>query len=172
MVRWALTIQQFSFTIKHRAGKTHGNAEALSRRPQFPTVAAIKTVNNNGFQANCIHNLQHQGVNLADLIAYLKSDELPANNKLASSLLLIVDDFFSEDDITGHKETSPFLQLVVPDGLKFQIINLFMVFFTIFNEGNPSGTTFKLHEKCRKIVFSRRHCSKFSEKYRVLCINL
>ena len=29
---WALTIQQFSFTIKHRAGKTHGNADALSRR--------------------------------------------------------------------------------------------------------------------------------------------
>ena len=162
MVRWALTIQQFSFTIKHRAGKTHGNAEALSRRIQFPTVAAIKTVNNNGFQ----------GVNFADLIAYLKSDELPANNKLASSLLLIVDDFFSEDDITGRKETSPFVQLVVPDGLKLQIINLFMVFFTIFNEGNPSGTTFKLYEKCRKIVFSRQHCSKFSEKYRVLCINL
>ena len=112
----------------HRAGKTHGNAEALSRRPQFPTAAAIKTVNNNGFQANCIRNLQHQGVNLADLIAYLKSDELPANNKLASSLLLIVDDFFSEDDITGRKETSPFVQLVVPDGLKLQIINLFMVF--------------------------------------------
>ena len=43
-------------------------------------------------------------------------------------MLLIVDDFFSEDDITGRKETSPFVQLVVPDGLKLQIINLFTVF--------------------------------------------
>ena len=51
LARRALTIQQFSFTIKHRADKTQGNADTLSRRPQFPTVAAIKTVNNSGFQA-------------------------------------------------------------------------------------------------------------------------
>ena len=129
LARWALTIQQFSFTIKHRAGKTHGNADTLSRRPQFPMVASKKTVNNSGFQANYIRTLQHQDATLADLIAYLKSEELPANNKLARSLLLIVDDFFLEDDIlyhlwtpSGRKKTGPFVQLVVPNGLKLQIM--------------------------------------------------
>ena len=68
LARWALTVQQFSFTIKHRAGKTHGNADA---RSQFPTVAAIKTFNNSGFQANYIRTLQHQDAILADLTAYL-----------------------------------------------------------------------------------------------------
>ena len=63
---WALTIQQFSFTIKHCSGKTHGNADALSRRPIFPTIAAIKTVQNSGFQKDYIQTLQHQDERLPD----------------------------------------------------------------------------------------------------------
>ena len=60
LARWALTIQQFSFTIKHCSGKTHGNADTLSRCPIFPTTAAIKTVQNSSFQQDYIQTLQHQ----------------------------------------------------------------------------------------------------------------
>ena len=129
LARWALTIQQFSFTIKHRSGKTHGNADALSRRPIFPTIAAIKTVQNSGFQKDYIQTLQHQDERLADLIAYLKSDQLPPNNKVARSFLLTVNDYFLEKDIlyhlwtlTGRKKKGPFVQSVVPKGLQLQIM--------------------------------------------------
>ena len=60
LARWALTIQQFSFAIKHRSGKTHGNADTLSRCPIFPAIAAIKTVQNSSFQQDYIQTLQHQ----------------------------------------------------------------------------------------------------------------
>ena len=102
LARWAFTIQQFSFTVKHRSGKTHGNADALSRRPIFPTLAAIKTVQNSGFQNNYIQTLQQQDQRLADLTAYLKSDQLPPNNKMARSLLLTVNDYFLDDNILYH----------------------------------------------------------------------
>ena len=29
--RWALALQPFSYTIKHRAGESHSNADGLSR---------------------------------------------------------------------------------------------------------------------------------------------
>ena len=42
LARWALTIQQFSFTIKHLLGKTHGNADTLSRHPIFLQLRLLK----------------------------------------------------------------------------------------------------------------------------------
>ena len=33
LTRWSLALQPYSFTIKHRSGKTNGNADALSRAP-------------------------------------------------------------------------------------------------------------------------------------------
>ena len=110
-------------------GKTHGNADALSHRPIFPTIAAIKTVQNSGFQKDYIQTLQKQDERLADLIAYLKSDHLPPHNKVARSLMLTVNDYFLKDDIlyhlwtsTGPKEKGPFVQLIVPKGLQLQIM--------------------------------------------------
>jgi hypothetical protein len=32
--RWALALQEYDFTIKHRAGFTHQNADVPSRYPQ------------------------------------------------------------------------------------------------------------------------------------------
>ena len=36
MARWLHTLQQFQFTIVHRAGRDHGNADGLSRVPASP----------------------------------------------------------------------------------------------------------------------------------------
>ena len=33
VMRWALKLQEFSYTVRHRAGKANGNADALSRCP-------------------------------------------------------------------------------------------------------------------------------------------
>ena len=36
MARWLHALQQFQFSIVHRPGKDHGNADGLSRVPSFP----------------------------------------------------------------------------------------------------------------------------------------
>ena len=36
MARWLHTLQQFQFSIIHRAGREHGNADGLSRAPSTP----------------------------------------------------------------------------------------------------------------------------------------
>ena len=36
MARWLYTLQQFQFSIVHRAGRDHGNADGLSRVPTSP----------------------------------------------------------------------------------------------------------------------------------------
>jgi hypothetical protein len=36
--RWALALQKYDFTIKHRAGVTHQNADVPSRYPQASTI--------------------------------------------------------------------------------------------------------------------------------------
>ena len=36
MARWLHTLQQFQFTIVHRAGRDHSNADGLSRVPTSP----------------------------------------------------------------------------------------------------------------------------------------
>ena len=36
MARWLHTLHQFQFTIVHRAGREHGNADGLSRAPTDP----------------------------------------------------------------------------------------------------------------------------------------
>ena len=51
-------------------------------------------------------------------------------------------------------------------------INLFMALTAILNRGIQLERRFRLHGKCRKIVFSSSHCSKLSSKYQVLYIIL
>ena len=102
LARWPLIIQSYDFDIKHRAGKSSGNADALSRATDFPTLAAIKTLKQSGFLSDRIKTLQRQDPLLSDLISYLESDQLPPSNKIARSLLLTIDDYFMEDDILYH----------------------------------------------------------------------
>ena len=33
IARWLQKLQEYNFEVQHRAGKSHGNADALSRRP-------------------------------------------------------------------------------------------------------------------------------------------
>lgn len=39
--RWALKLAEYQFTIRHRPGKLHGNADAMSRLPIVPTSTAF-----------------------------------------------------------------------------------------------------------------------------------
>ena len=37
---WSMFLQQFGFTVKHKAGRLNGNADGLSRTPSSTTVAS------------------------------------------------------------------------------------------------------------------------------------
>ena len=39
ITRWSMFLQQFNFTVKHKAGRLNGNADGLSRTPSSTTVA-------------------------------------------------------------------------------------------------------------------------------------
>ena len=63
------------------------------------------------------------------MITYLQTEQLPAQDNKARSLLLTVNDFFMEDGILYHLWTpmgrtkrDTFVQLVVPQGLRLQIL--------------------------------------------------
>ena len=40
ITRWSMFLQQFSFTVKHKAGRLNGNADGLFRTPSSATVAS------------------------------------------------------------------------------------------------------------------------------------
>ena len=81
------------------------------------------------FEAYYIKTLQNQDPSLSDLINYLQTEQLPAQDNKARSLLLTVNDFFMEDGILyclwtlmGRTKRDTFVQLVVPQGLRLQIL--------------------------------------------------
>ena len=64
MARWIHTLQQFQFSIIHRAGREHGNADSLSRalsapckqctRPDCPTVDTTVELSDQPFDAKSL----------------------------------------------------------------------------------------------------------------------
>ena len=41
LARWALTLQPYNFTVKHRSGKANSNADGLSRDPSAAEVGEM-----------------------------------------------------------------------------------------------------------------------------------
>ena len=130
LARWSLLIQQHDFEIRYRPGASHGNADALSRRPynfKSPPILAYEVP---GVQTSRVRELQRRDPDLADLILYLESSTLPDKDSVARSLLLIIDNYFlSEDGLLFHlwtprgpHHTSTYQQLVIPTALRCEIL--------------------------------------------------
>ena len=127
LARWALLLQQYDFEIIHRAGQSDGNADALSRRPYEPVVAALDFP---GEQADKIKKLQRQDPFLADIIDYLEWEELPSDNKAARTLLYTIEQYYL--DPTGllchiwfpgkRRAPTPKSQLVIPTALRHEVL--------------------------------------------------
>ena len=95
LARWSLLLQQYDFDIKHRAGTSNGNADALSRRPYGPTIAALDKP---GMQTERISELQRRDPTLADIIMYLEDNVLPSSDQDAKTILHTIDDFYLDPD--------------------------------------------------------------------------
>lgn len=129
LARWALLIQQYDFTIVYKAGKLNSDADALSRRSyaEIPTLNAYDFA---GVPIERIRQLQHDDAELADLIAYLETSELPTNQNRARSFLLQGDKFYLDENgllfclwtPSKRRRYDVCSQLVIPDALKHEIL--------------------------------------------------
>ena len=125
LARWALELQKYNFTIKHRPGVKNANADALSRIPH--TVLALDSP---GLQTDCIFESQRRDSELIPLISYLESDELPEDDKLRKTILHLADNYFLDGDgllfhiwhDPGKRRSHPIFQLVIPENLKFEVL--------------------------------------------------
>ena len=76
LARWMLYLQQFHFTFQHCSGKTHGNADAISRvpNPVFPVLHQL------GANLDTIKIAQAADATLSEIIKILTSGgPLPTN---------------------------------------------------------------------------------------------
>ena len=106
--RWYEFLQAFEYTIIHKPGRKHNNADALSRRTYADTQATLKEPEPNTFplvlamQATCAPNEQHmpsaefpaplrreqlKDDSLGPLIQYLENGTLPDDVKMTKVIL-------------------------------------------------------------------------------------
>ena len=127
LARWALLLQQYDFEIIHRAGLNNGNADALSRRPYDPVIAALNTT---GVQIDRVRELQRKDSSLAGIIEYLEWETLPANNKAAKTILHTIEQYYLDPDgllchifFPGSNRVQiPKSQLVIPAALRHEVL--------------------------------------------------
>lgn len=127
LARWAILLQQHDFEIVHRAGLNNGNADALSRRPYEPIVAALDS---HGVQIDKVRDLQCKDPTLADIIEYLEWEELPANNKAAKTLLHTIEQYYLDPDGLlchiwfpgSHRVPTSKSQLVISTALRHEVL--------------------------------------------------
>lgn len=127
LARWSLLIQQYDFDIIHRAGKSNGNADALSRRTYGQT--SLNAIATPGVQLAQIREQQRRDPEVFPMIDYLEQGELPDNNRSARKILWNADAYHLSEDLLYHieggkiKTSKPLrTQLVIPQSLKYEIL--------------------------------------------------
>ena len=129
-------MQSYSFQIKHRSGKRHGNADALSRIPPSADCNDIKNndiyvsaVDVPGLQLDRVKRMQEQDPSLYELRDYFDKGNVPVDSKEARKLMATSEDYVMEDGILYHidkgkarsRETVR-KQLVIPRSLRDEVI--------------------------------------------------
>ena len=107
--RWSLTLQSYSFQIKHRSGKHHHNANALSRIPPYAECNDIKNndiyvsaVDVPGLQLDRVKCMQEQDRSLGELYDYFDKSNVHVDSKEACKLMATSEDYVMEDGILYH----------------------------------------------------------------------
>ena len=103
---WSVEIQQHNFEIIHRAGRSNGNADTLSRYCYDDLkIASFSTP---GFKVDQIFELQRCDPTVGAIIAYFESGELPENDSEARAIVASEEHYFlSTDGILLHLASPP-----------------------------------------------------------------
>ena len=103
LARWAMTVQEFDLTIKHRSGKKNQRADALSRNPATSGVEShvnhvvaepCDAVNSENYSPDDkqhfeeIRRSQREDPDLGPMILFLEDGKLPENPNAAKRMVL------------------------------------------------------------------------------------
>ena len=140
LARWALQLQQYDFAIIHRAGTSNGNADALSRRSyvaplsvlqENPIILPVGVIEPPCPPTPTLYSLQRQDSDLAPIIQYLETAELPTSNGDARSLLLQIDSYYLDSNgilchlwTPGKRHIQPLCsQVVILASLRHEVLS-------------------------------------------------
>ena len=126
IARWVLTLQDHQFTVIHRAGTKHSNADALSRR-SYPMIAMMSEPTLDSKQ---LHKMQLSDPKIYPILTFMTKGTLPTDDDHARRVLLSHDQYtLDENEIlfkvptTLPGKTRPTdRQLVVPQSLTHELL--------------------------------------------------
>ena len=140
LARWALHLQQYDFEIIHRPGRLNGNADALSRRLYDAPLSSVEKGGRLSVPvavrvppsppAQALNFLQCQDKDLAMIITYFETLQLPSSDTQARNLMLTIDSYYlDERGLLCHWWTlgkrhvhSLVSQLVIPASLRHDVL--------------------------------------------------
>lgn len=132
--RWIMEMEQYSFTVDHRSGKSHLNADAMSRPPVVQEEVTINAISSpeisHPFSIEEVQKLQQQDPVLQAYCTFLRDGTMSSIPEQLRSLLLNLNDYTLVDDVLYHlgrfnsprEKAEPRLQLVVPAPLRPQVL--------------------------------------------------
>lgn len=130
LARWGMAIQELNI---HRAGRQNGNADALSRvpvdnrgrvmeePPPYGIVSAMGVAP--PVREVTLPELQRMDPDLAATIEFLDSGTLPADDKVAKSLVLSRHQYLLQDGILYYVEADGTLRVVPPADRREQLFH-------------------------------------------------
>ena len=158
LARWGMAIQELDVRILHRTGRSNTNADALSHPPigeenkethttvPFGIIAAINA-GKSTVQEDDLPNRQRNDPKLLELIKFLETGTLPADEKQARVLALTKSQFHIEGGVLYHIESDGTYRVIPPTTSRQELFE------------QAHGGTFGSHLRDAK-VFSelRKHC--------------
>lgn len=143
LARWLQKLQEYTFTIIHRPGKMHTNADALSRKPcpqcnRLEERPAVDTVCLTSLQqeAGDLHQLQRDDDVIGPIIRMLENGEIPSRDQLQLSP-------------ESRKLQQIYKQLVLIDGLLYRAY--------LVNESSVLRHQLVIPKALREIILAELH---------------
>ena len=130
LARWAMIVQEFDLTVKHRSGKSNSNADALSRNPVPPSnlELSIRAVQALDDIAELRHvelaEAQAKDPEIAAVIRYVRDGVIPENQILARRLTLEGPQYDMLDSVLHHENPNQpgEWRIVVPGSLRMGLL--------------------------------------------------
>jgi hypothetical protein len=131
IARWQMYFQGYNFTVEHRRGRDHLDADALSRSPQLmPVNTVLPDLDSELPTLDTIREAQMSDRVLQGFITFLEGQPLSGIPDDIRSLLVALDDFAAIDGILYHlpRKARPKkqrqLQLVIPREFRLQVLRM------------------------------------------------
>ena len=93
LCRWALSMQEYTFTIQHRSGSQNANADALSRRDYSPKTitSALTQISNSEARQQLVEEQRSDPIVNEILHALSRSSEKPTGMARSGNLHHLID---------------------------------------------------------------------------------